>query len=502
MTRSARSATFTADYREAYLKETQSILRRQFLLFTGIVLGLSLLILISFSIPIITSNLPWHSSVQNIDGRFVPNLSLQSALTIFLLLIELGAYTACFMFAFRNRVSDQRLLRLSIMLVAMDGLIEIVSGSFALNIMPVTHTGALEIAFIHILACALLPWTPLQAIRPMIAIVIARVAISVVIFLPQGFISAETVQITFQLVLYIFAAIPGIIICWFRHSKRVEGSKIRFLQHRYGEMRRELVDARKIHESLFPDNVNQGPVRFSYEYEPMRQIGGDYLHTHQPDNDDSLSIVLMDVTGHGIPAALTVNRLHGEVARIFAEQPNIEPGCVLSLLNSYVHLTLADHSVFVTALCMRVLPDQSIIQYASGGHPPAFIKTIDGRLDDLESTTFVLGVLDADKFNSEQESRQFSIGDVLVAYTDGANEARNRQGAMLRIQGLRDLIYNTDPDPVGGWPSTIIHAIEQHRAGPPEDDTLVIEITRPLITDESDAIKTSQAQNQAQGVSS
>src|SRR5690606_28540475 len=99
--------------------------------------------------------------------------------------------------------------------------------------------------------------------------------------------------------------------------------KLRALATRYGEFRRELTDARRIHESLFPKPKCEGDVHFLYLYEPMRQIGGDYLFVSCAPTDDGrremLSFVVIDVTGHGIPAALTVNRLHGELSRLFAE---------------------------------------------------------------------------------------------------------------------------------------------------------------------------------------
>ena len=194
-------------------------------------------------------------------------------------------------------------------------------------------------------------------------------------------------------------ALPGTAICWFRDSRRLEKYKLRFLQQRYGEVRRELTDARKIHESLFPAEVEHGAVRMTYRYEPMRQIGGDFLFVCPApmqgagDGGDGLNVVLIDVTGHGIPAALTVNRLHGELERIFAEDPLIPPGEVLALLNRYVHLTLAPHSIYGTAVCVRIDPGSGKLEFASGGHPPAFLRGVDGTLERLDSTSFVLGAL-------------------------------------------------------------------------------------------------------------
>ena len=90
---------------------------------------------------------------------------------------------------------------------------------------------------------------------------------------------------------------------------------------------------------------DDGPVRLNYVYEPMRQIGGDLLFVHPPpdamrDGSGTFSAVILDVTGHGIAAALTVNRLVGELERLFSENAAASPGDVLRGLNRYVTVTL------------------------------------------------------------------------------------------------------------------------------------------------------------------
>src|SRR5262249_42834489 len=112
------------------------------------------------------------------------------------------------------------------------------------------------------------------------------------------------------------AGAPGVLISWWRYARFGRRFGQSMLAERYGELERDLVDARRIHEALFPPPVTRGPVRLAYRYDPMRQIGGDFLYAHPilpaPGvNDGPLSVVLIDVTGHGVPAAMTVSGLHG-----------------------------------------------------------------------------------------------------------------------------------------------------------------------------------------------
>ena len=217
----------------------------------------------------------------------------------------------------------------------------------------------------------------------------------------------------------------------------------------------------------------------------MRQIGGDYLHATVCPTDDGrdekLSLVLMDVTGHGIPAALSVNRLHGEMELCFADDPNYDPDEVLRRLNRYVQLTLAKHSIFVTAMVVRVDPLAGTIEHASAGHPPAFLRGSDGTIRELESTAIVLGALPDKEFDPDPRTNTFGPGDSVVLYTDGATEARNDRGDMVRIDGLRRLMADPTPIEPGTWPERVLDVVLRHRGGlPAEDDTLVVEVYRSV----------------------
>ncbi|MEN1704556.1 MAG: PP2C family protein-serine/threonine phosphatase [Planctomycetota bacterium] len=325
----------------------------------------------------------------------------------------------------------------------------------------------------------MLPWTVRQALIP--AGVVMGVA-AAHRFSPLG--EGLSFSSLLSNVLMFCLALPAILIAWWRHSARVKDFQFSFMQQRYGEVRRELTDARRIHEAMFPAPMMDGDVRFTYRYQPMRQIGGDYLHVAVSPTDcgrgERLCVVVLDVTGHGIPAALNVNRLYGELARIFAEDPCIEPGDVLRLLNRYVRLTMSSHSVYVTGLVARIDPVRGVLEYANAGHPPAFHLGIDGTIDQLDSTTYLLGAVDDAGFDPHTRDIRFSSGDRLISYTDGATEATDEGGRMLGIRGMQGILSSQAMQSEGGWPPMLLGAVDGHRDGPPKDDTLVIEMYRPM----------------------
>jgi hypothetical protein len=473
----SHSATFTTDFGEEFEVERAQRLRKRFLGYTGVVAGISLILFIA-SVAAGLGVLGDASDPSSGAGhRYWTKLFTHA--------INAGMYLAAFAYARRRSGRRADLLTLAYWLIVSAGVIEMclnASRAFRLGF-DLGAIGAITIFLTHCPACLFLPWTPRESVRPLVPLVLLNTGLTLVAEALGRHNLLETVGVVS---LSLAVGFPGVAICWWRHSRFRDRFTMRTLRDRYGELRRELVDARRIHEALFPNFVPDGPVRFTYRYEPMRQIGGDYLYFRSTPIPGSpghrYSLIVLDVTGHGIPAALTVNRLHGELDRVFGKNPDIPPGVVLNLLNRYVHLTLALHSVYVTAFCVRIDPDSDRLEYASGGHPPAYLRGIDGTIHELQSTALVLGAAADADFEPAPAEAHFGPGDVLIAYTDGAIEARGRDGRMLGLKGLQRIVAHSRPDPDGGWPLTILRAVEQYRFGPPADDTLVIELARPLVS--------------------
>lgn len=463
----------TTEFRRSFLNETETMLRRRLGWFVTIWGGLGIL---GFAFVAVYSVLAQGDLfLQMLFGTVT---GWKKAFPFLGVVAWLGAYgTSLFFVLVRKKIPSDTVVRLSMMLIAFDGFFAVMG-----RVGEVPGYNLWYFWLAHLIACMVFPWSVRQALIP-IALVLPLSLISRFTLENHGI--AQSILAT--LVVLVTLA-PGVIICGFRHSQRVQRSSNRFLSQRYGMLRQELAYARQLHESLFPTPKVDGPIRFSYRYEPMRQIGGDYLyaHTQQVPGGEVVSVVLLDVTGHGIPAALTVNRLHGEIDLRFAEQPEIGPGELLRLLNRYVDLTLSKHSIFATAVCFRLDSVAGKLTYASGGHPPAFIRGIDGTLRDLDPTSFVLGACSDRDFDPGERVVEFHEGDSLIAYTDGAIEARSIHGSMLRIEGLRRILASPLPSGttgggLGTWAERVLGEITHHRGGlPPEDDTLAIEIYRAV----------------------
>ncbi len=453
----------TLEFRHEFVQETYGLLRRRLRNFVVLVGGIWVLFTIA----------KWFLRARDLDPE-----AFQMWPTVWKgvndLLMAL-AFAAALHIGLNRKGSRQPALIASIGLVAMYGVHLTVAehglGEAGLSLF-------LFMAF-HVLASAHFPWTASQSLIP--------VGVFVLIHAGYVFTDGEGNGVTDSLgtIMSAVAGAPGIIVCSVQHEWRERNFGYRFMHSRYGKLRDELASARRIHEALFPSPCREGAFKLAYTYEPMRHIGGDYLHvsTHcRPDGSEVLSVVLVDVTGHGIPAALTVNRLHGEVELMFAADPEVEPGTVLKHLNRYVNLTLAKHSIYATALCLRFDSREQELQVANGGHPPAFLLGVDGTIEEIGSTAFVLGAARDDEFDPAPRRVRCMPGDTVLAYTDGAIEARAPDGRMLRIQGFRSMIAGAGATAgQGELANVLLAAVAAHRGhGPTEDDTLIVEINRAL----------------------
>lgn len=341
--------------------------------------------------------------------------------------------------------------------------------------------------FQHSFACLFIPWTLRQSLAPA-WMLLGLLLVILLVDLGGGGLPWQAVVVFVPLTALSF--VPGSAFCWWRFSRMRRQIRLNFESDRFRSLQTELAGARRILETALPAPRTTGPARLAYVYEPMRQIGGDLLFVHPPPDtaakvnpqSGALHAVLLDVTGHGIAAALTVNRLVGELERLFAECERAGPGEVLSALNEYVYYTMARHDIYVTAIAMQLETRINRLIYASAGQPPAYLVSRGGNVTPLASTTLLLGVVEGKQFVPDATEVPMGPGDAVVAYTDGASETmRDGSGDMLGMRGIRALVEEIArelPDPAV-WPNELMRRVAGYRNAPPADDTLIVALYRP-----------------------
>lgn len=500
------AAVYTTDFHEEYQAETSRLIRDRFVWFAVATTGFTLI----FSLQSLWQEIliPVTRVIRGLDATGWHWGKLVGALPDTLTIALFGYLGWRAWVGKLENVDLQRMAR---------AMIQVAAG-FAMVLYPIYQKDNLlpieRVFIMHVAACACLPWNLRDALRPTYPLLALNFAIIALVSFWGGVTFASVRNAVLAAAFSPFILAPGALIAFVKDRWRTELFRTRFFEARYGQMRRELVDARKLHEALFPTPTPQhrGLARFDYRYEPMRQIGGDFLlarwDTSQGEDKPRLNLVLLDVTGHGISSALTVNRLAGELERLYAEDPDASPSKVLCALNKYVYLTLANHALYCTAMCIRLDPYEhatsssqstrahadenapnaarsGILRVASGGHPPAFLRTPAASRDGsqqnaavrvIESTAPMLGVLGPEDFSVDETVLTIREGETLIALTDGAVETRNDAGALFSERRVLQFLQRSQT-PVGGWCQGLLSEVDAFRVGAPSDDTVVVEVS-------------------------
>jgi len=338
---------------------------------------------------------------------------------------------------------------------------------------------AVMFSIAHWVACMFIPWTWKESLRP--ALIVWSIVCVIVVWDAWSAKSGARVAGPVTVALALVGMLPGTLTCYDRTNRFRRAARQRYESASLHQLQDELIDASRFHESLFPPRRTHGPLRVSYAYEPLRGLGGDlvFLHPRRWVEHGPLHVVLLDVTGHGIAAALTVGRVVSELERIFDDVRDPSPKEVVTRLNSYAYSSTSTLGMFITTLVVRVDPDGLKLTWASAGQPPAFVLHPGGSMTDLHATAGLLGMEDDASFACDTAETTFHAGDVLVAYTDGVNEVAGPGGDRLGDDGVRKIakqvIATTSAEDL---PETIMRGVTDFSDGLPSDDALIVVVSR------------------------
>jgi serine phosphatase RsbU (regulator of sigma subunit) len=165
--------------------------------------------------------------------------------------------------------------------------------------------------------------------------------------------------------------------------------------------------------------------------QPARGVGGDY-YDYIPINEHTMQVIIADVSGKGVPAAL----LMSATAAAMRFEANRERNMLeqVERLNTGIH-ALSDAERYVTLLVAEIDVHKRTLQYVNCGHNPALLfRATTGTLTRLDSSCPPIG-LSLEEI-CELASADLSPGDVVVFYTDGVTEAENRLGAEFGMERL------------------------------------------------------------------
>jgi sigma-B regulation protein RsbU (phosphoserine phosphatase) len=247
----------------------------------------------------------------------------------------------------------------------------------------------------------------------------------------------------------------------------------RELRKAYERLDRELEGAAGMQRLILP-RVLPGAegARFAAHYRTCRHAGGDYYYVI-PLPDGRYGVLVLDVSGHGAPAAI-VMAIMRTLVHTYPGVPD-HPESVFRRLHD--HFTfLRDTPVYATAVYAVVDPRGRRVHLASAGHPlPLRFRAGCGVTPlDCDSTTPLLLLTEREEVSATEH--QLAPGDRLLFYTDGVTDRESPDGDHYDVARLADAFARHGAHPTEGALAGIVYDVETFAQGaePQDDNTLVM----------------------------
>jgi sigma-B regulation protein RsbU (phosphoserine phosphatase) len=229
--------------------------------------------------------------------------------------------------------------------------------------------------------------------------------------------------------------------------------------------------AREIQKGLLPDMAPEVPgIEIAFAYEPARQLGGDF-YDFLSYGDDSLAIIVGDVSGKATPAALygalTVGILRGHVVH-----HQNEPAEMLRLTNKQLREPRLDNRF--AALAFALYDSRAgTLTIANSGFPRPWLLRGE-RVEEIPVEGLPLGILPESDY--EQKTIELEENDIIVFCSDGLHESMNDLGEELGAGRLQALLAKLSASSAEGIAAELMTASDRHVAGGTEyaDDRTVV----------------------------
>lgn len=241
----------------------------------------------------------------------------------------------------------------------------------------------------------------------------------------------------------------------------------RVLQEKFS---RDLELAGDVQKALLP---SKPPEIAGYEvfdfYEPARHVGGDYFN-YVPLSDGRIAVVMADVSGKGVPAAMVMAVLSGDVKYCLAAEPDLVRA--VSRINDSVCRSGWDER-FATFVAAVIDPGTHRVTLVNAGHLPTYVRDRSGRVTSVgpEQGGLPLGMATDWEYHSSELA--IEPGTTLVFFTDGISEAMDVEDRLYGLERIEEQVGKPEgsPEAIG---RRILADVERHTAGQVRSDDMCL----------------------------
>jgi serine phosphatase RsbU (regulator of sigma subunit) len=251
--------------------------------------------------------------------------------------------------------------------------------------------------------------------------------------------------------------------------------KIKQYSEELERKRAELQVASHIQQAILPTNIS---IPEGYDLAainiPAQDVGGDFFDIFSREKG-TCTLVLADVAGKGVPAALLM-ALSSTIIRVLSRWSK-KP---LEILQASNNIFIEDSGTvsFITMFYAVLDISGSRLQYVNAGHNPPVLYRCDGSFEMLDSNGPVIGLMDTASY--DQKSIDLHAGDVLVIYSDGVTEAMNSKGIMFSEEHLCKVICEYHEKSASDIIQVILQEIHEFIKEEPQSDDITIMILKKI----------------------
>ncbi len=242
-------------------------------------------------------------------------------------------------------------------------------------------------------------------------------------------------------------------------------------------LERDLELAQRVQKSFLPKKLPQAAgYEFFAHYESAQEVGGDY-YDFIPMPNNCLGIMIGDVAGKGVPAALLMAKVSADARFCSLTEPTLAD--VVGKLNEHMQEAgLLDRFVTFGA-CVLDLGKHTVTVANAGHQPPLIYRAAAKTYEDgctKDQTGLPLGIVEGIPY--ETSTFTLAPGDCVVLYTDGVSESRSVDDAEFGVDGILEA-FKVCPKTAKGMGARLVEEVQKHATGrKPHDDLTVVVFSR------------------------
>jgi sigma-B regulation protein RsbU (phosphoserine phosphatase) len=238
-------------------------------------------------------------------------------------------------------------------------------------------------------------------------------------------------------------------------------------------LERELDLAADIQRQLLPKHLpDVAGFEFAGWSRPARHVGGDYYDVRRVE-DGGVHLVLGDVSGKGMPAALLVSTLHSAMRLLAGSRPF--DGDLFASLNQHIVSSSASNK-FITMTAAKLDPETGVVDYVNAGHNPPLLVRRAGAVEELPAGGLPLGIFASALYRVGRV--ELEAGDLLCIYSDGITECEAPAGEEFGDLRLKGLLREATGKPLTEVVEQLDRAVVGFAAGGPQGDDQTVVLLR------------------------